>query len=1004
LFAIAEHATENAEQVAARMQNMVAHWRGCLRVTGGNLNPDKCNWTLIGFYWDDDGQWHYRTNFASSVYIPDDTGEMQSIERLSPSQATTAVGVIQAADGNMTEQVLALKEAADDVGTRINKGYLPRNLVWQTLRTMVWSSIRFPLASTTISEEESEDITKILYSQLLPSGGANRHFPLAYRHAPFTFFGLSLPRVIDTQFIEQVKRVLVQGALPTTTGRFYNISFEQAQLEIGIDTPILQANYDDFGFLLTYCWVKVLWEQLWNHNVSLQNPDQVLPKLQREGDFFIMERIITCQGFSETNMIRINRCRLAFRAMTMADILTGDGVTVTKDARDLRRLSRPSSSWEWPNERPCSKDISQWRMGLTRITSTNWTLPFSLRLERWIQPPHLKWQWFYWRRERQLFHKTNGVWHHYVPFSERSSVAFKRVGVITSPPVPVEELQRATTRYDRGRVMFEGAADNAYPTVPVHETIHDFIAHWGESWPIEDSFFPEDPTLVSQAITSGTATMVSDGSYKPFLSTEIGAAAWILECSQSGAVMFGECSTSGLRHEVNAYRSELQGCHAGLLGLLAFSIYHKVEGGTVTFHFDNDAGLDKAAETNTNVTTRLKHSDLIRAIRCIAYKLRKEHLIAVHFLKVQGHRSDFVPFDQLTRPEQLNDIMDARAKARVDRIFAARAPSPPNTIKFEGWSCWIDEVKLTTEPTTQLLSRIHEAPMKAFLSRPDHLRMTAEGFDLVDWQAVHRSLDDFPEMFRVWASKHMSRFCAVGRMQKICGFWDHSRCPRCQEENETTTHVLLCSGSGANQEWSSRVTNLDLWLAEVDTHPSIHKCIISSLSSRTITTSFASNADQICFSAAADQDLIGWQNFVEGKIAKSWGDLQLTHLHEQFSKRTVDRWTAGLVSHMLEFTHGMWIHRNNVLHAVDEQGLPLRQAAELESTIHAEFSKDTEGLARRDYHFIRRGRDDVFSMSASDKQAWLRGIQLARESQDTAPPAHQQQQQLMLDFFQMADD
>jgi hypothetical protein len=43
-------------------------------------------------------------------------------------------------------------------------------------------------------------------------------------------------------------------------------------------------------------------------------------------------------------------------------------------------------------------------------------------------------------------------------------------------------------------------------------------------------------------------------------------------------------------------------------------------------------------------------------------------------------------------------------------------------------------------------------------------------------------------------------------------------------------------------------------------------------------------------------------------------------------------------------------------------------------------------------------------MSVIDKQGWLHGIQLARKSQVTAPPAHQQQQQLMIDFFQMAND
>jgi hypothetical protein len=46
---------------------------------------------------------------------------------------------------------------------------------------------------------------------------------------------------------------------------------------------------------------------------------------------------------------------------------------------------------------------------------------------------------------------------------------------------------------------------------------------------LEDSYFPEDPALVVQAINNGTAIMISDGSYMPLLSTEWGAAAWILE-------------------------------------------------------------------------------------------------------------------------------------------------------------------------------------------------------------------------------------------------------------------------------------------------------------------------------------------------------------------------------------------------------------------------------------------------------------------------------------------
>jgi hypothetical protein len=49
LFAIAVFSSESAEWVVCQMQAMTSHWRGCILVTGGDLNPDKCSWTPIGF-------------------------------------------------------------------------------------------------------------------------------------------------------------------------------------------------------------------------------------------------------------------------------------------------------------------------------------------------------------------------------------------------------------------------------------------------------------------------------------------------------------------------------------------------------------------------------------------------------------------------------------------------------------------------------------------------------------------------------------------------------------------------------------------------------------------------------------------------------------------------------------------------------------------------------------------------------------------------------------------
>ncbi len=147
----------------------------------------------------------------------------------------------------------------------------------------------------------------------------------------------------------------------------------------------------------------------------------------------------------------------------------------------------------------------------------------------------------------------------------------------------METLEFATACVVGGQVMFEGVATTSYTDDLVYEMIYDFIASWEDAWPLEDCFFPPDPTLLAQATRNGTAMIISDGSYKTFLADDISAASWCMECSVTQATCFGECDTLGLWHEVNAYQSEIQGCHAGLLGLLAFATYHDIHGGNLWF-------------------------------------------------------------------------------------------------------------------------------------------------------------------------------------------------------------------------------------------------------------------------------------------------------------------------------------------------------------------------------------------------------------------------------------
>ena len=258
--------------------------------------------------------------------------------------------------------------------------------------------------------------------------------------------------------------------------------------------------------------------------------------------------------------------------------------------------------------------------------------------------------------------------------------------------------------------------------------------------------------------------------------------------------------------------------------------------------------------------------------------------------------------------------------------------------------------------------------------------MSVAAFDLIDWSVVQESLLGFVPLFRMWALKHVSRYCAVGHMQIQWGFWDHDRCPCCHLPNEMTTHLLLCQHPGMKLTWSIQVDTIKDWMEEVDTHPNIIECFIVMLMTRDSNDSFAANSSNFCWDVALAQDKIGWQNLVEGKLSMLWRDLQDEHYSSIGSWWSSSKWAASLATQLLELVHAMWLFRNSILHGRDRQGLKCADTLALENAIWEEFALGTLGLAQHGHHYIHRGRDDVNALSADDKQAWLQGIWLARSS------------------------
>jgi hypothetical protein len=200
LIALSATITKTAPHVIARIQDAVRTWHCSLRASGGALKPEKCSWCLADFAWKR-GQRFYTSiaDTPSNIVVPNLQGSPTPIDSLEPSDAGKVVSVQQSLDGNMSAQVLALKEKADAWAERIQSGWLPQNLAHQGRNVMIWSSLKYPLPACTITEQECLTITKELHWSLLPKRGAMRNYPLVYHHAPASLQGLGFPLLIHIE-------------------------------------------------------------------------------------------------------------------------------------------------------------------------------------------------------------------------------------------------------------------------------------------------------------------------------------------------------------------------------------------------------------------------------------------------------------------------------------------------------------------------------------------------------------------------------------------------------------------------------------------------------------------------------------------------------------------------------------------------------------------------------------------------------------------------------------
>ena len=131
---------------------------------------------------------------------------------------------------------------------------------------------------------------------------------------------------------------------------------------------------------------------------------------------------------------------------------------------------------------------------------------------------------------------------------------------------------------------------------------------------------------------------------------------------------------------------------------------------------------------------------------------------------------------------------------------------------------------------------------------------------------------------------------------------------------------------------------------------------------------------------AQSQDLIGWRLFMEGMISKEITGIQKSYLAISSYHISIERWTIGSITKLLEVTHGQWLYTNVHVH----DSISGTTATLCKEEIHTEIEKQqelgTDSLEEGDKHMMEINLEDLENTSGEKQQYWLLSIRAARES------------------------
>ncbi len=132
--------------------------------------------------------------------------------------------------------------------------------------------------------------------------------------------------------------------------------------------------------------------------------------------------------------------------------------------------------------------------------------------------------------------------------------------------------------------------------------------------------------------------------------------------------------------------------------------------------------------------------------------------------------------------------------------------------------------------------------------------------------------------------------------------------------------------------------------------------------------------------AARIHDMLGWDNFMEGRIAVIWVKHRSDDIRERKLKRGDCKWAKMLMIKLLQITHQQWMYWNATVHKKIKDGCTENQHHQALDEIEKYLETDPEELLREHKHLLFTNFKNLAEGPIKDKRQWIAEIKAARSA------------------------